>query len=161
MGIGIGTSARRMTGATGRSAALIAVLVMVLAACQPTMRYHGFAPSDADLEQIVVGRDTRETVAGKIGRPGIGGVMDGSGWFYVQSDWRHTHLRPAVEVDRQVVAISFNERDVVTNVERFGLEDGQVVPLSRRTTTEQPGVRDALARIFRVLGQFSPTMMGG
>ena len=34
--------------------------------------------------------------------------------------------------ERQVVAISFNESGTVTNVERFGLERGQIVVLSRR-----------------------------
>ena len=136
-------------------AALLAVLVLLLAACAPQMRFHGYAPTEGDLAQIQVGRDTRETVGERLGRPGMGGVLEGSDWFWVQSDWRHEHWRPAVEVDRQVVAISFDARDRVANIERFGLREGQVVPLSRRVT--DMGTRPSvLAQVFRVLGQFSP-----
>jgi hypothetical protein len=37
-------------------------------------------------------------------------------------------------IDRQLVAITFNTRGTVTNIERFTLQDGQVVALTRRVT---------------------------
>ncbi len=126
-----------------------------LAACSPIRQFHGYAPSDEDLSEIVVGQDTRETVAEKVGRPGMGGVMEGSDWFYVQSDWVNRGWRAPEEVDRQVVAISFDGRDRVTNIERFGLEDGQVVSLSRRVTDSGPRP-SLLSQVLSVLGNFAP-----
>lgn len=149
----------RAGGMTGRLAGWVLAGVLVIGACSPVMRYHGYVPSDAELSEIVVGRDTRESVSEKVGNPGAGGVMAGSGWYYVQSDWRHTQWRAPAEVDRQVVAISFNERGVVTNVERFGLQDGEIVALSRRVTEGGPRGMSVLRRIFSVLGQFSPGMI--
>ncbi|GAB4268203.1 MAG: outer membrane protein assembly factor BamE [Pararhodobacter sp.] len=131
-----------------------AALILAIAACSPINRYHGYAPTDEDLSQIVVGQDTRETVAEKIGRPGMSGVMEGSDWFYVQSDWEHRAWRAPVEIDRQVVAISFDSRDRVANIERFGLEDGEVVALSRRVTDTGPRP-SVMSQVLRVLGQFS------
>jgi len=139
----------------------VMALGVLVAACAPIMRYHGYAPGDEQLSDIVVGRDTRETVAQKIGMPGMGGVIEGSGWYYVQSDWRQMGPRAPVEVDRQVVAVTFNARDVVENVERFGLADGQVVALSRRVTDTGPRGVTVLQSIFGVLGQFSPQMLTG
>ena len=129
-------------------------LVLLMAACSPVMQFHGYAPTDEELAEIVVGQDTRETVADKVGRPGMGGVMEGSGWFYVQSDWEHRGWRAPREIDRQVVAISFDARDRVTNIERFGLEDGQVVALSRRVTDSGPRP-SLLSQVLSVLGQFT------
>lgn len=147
-------------GAATRAAARIAALIglALLAACAPQMRYHGYAPSDAELAQIQIGRDTRETVVERLGRPSMGGVLAGSDLFWVQSDWRHESWRAPVEIDRQVVAISFDSRDRVENIERFGLRDGQVVALSRRVTDmgSRPSV---LAQAFRVLGQFTPGLV--
>lgn len=157
--------AQRMAGSEMKGAGRLRlfgaglILALALAACSPTMRYHGYAPSDADLAEINVGQDTRETVTEKLGRPGIGGVMEGSGWFYVQSDWRHEHWRAPVELDRQVVAITFDERDRVANIERFGLQDGEVVTLSRRVTDTGPRGRSALQQILSVLGNFNPAAM--
>jgi Small protein A (tmRNA-binding) len=129
-------------------------LALLAAACSPMMRYHGYAPTEDDLAQIQIGRDTRETVAATIGQPGMGGVMEGSGWFYVQSDWRERGWRAPEEVDRQVVAISFDGQDRVTNIERFGLADGQVVALSRRVTDAGPRP-SVMSQVMAVLGQFT------
>lgn len=143
-----------------RAATVLAALALALAAaCSPQMRYHGYAPSDADLAAIRIGTDTRQTVAERLGRPSMVGVLEGSDWFWVQSDWRHEHWRAPVETDRQVVAISFDNRDRVTNIQRFGLRDGEVVALSARVTDAGSRPR-VLTQVFRVFGQFSPAMAG-
>lgn len=145
------------TGSAGwRLTGVVLVMALVLAACSPVMRFHGYAPSDADLSEVTIGQDTRDTVAERLGRPGIGGVMEGSSWFYVQSDWRHENWRPPVEIRREVVAISFDGQDRVSNIERFGLEDGEVVALSRRVTDSGPRGRSVMAQVFAVLGNFNP-----
>lgn len=140
---------------------LAAVFAFGLAACSPIQRFHGYAPDDMLLADIQVGRDTRETVAEKVGRPGLTGVMEGSAWYYVQSDWRHEGWRPPVEVRREVVTISFDASDRVSNIERFGLEQGEVVALSRRTTATGPAGMTVLAQLFANFGQFNPAQMLG
>ena len=143
-----------------RAPVLAMLAAMLIAACSPQPRFHGFAPGDDELAEIEVGRDTRETVAERLGRPGTSGLMAGSGWYYVQSDWEQQGWRAPVEVDRQVVAISFDSSDRVSNIERFGLENGQVVALSRRVTDTGPSGGALLRRIFGNLGRFAPGMFG-
>jgi outer membrane protein assembly factor BamE (lipoprotein component of BamABCDE complex) len=77
------------------------------------------------------------------------------GWFYVQSKWKQVGALAPMEVDRQVVAISFDEAGTVSNVERFGLEQGNVVALSRRVT--EPNVKSAgfLRQLFGNIGRIS------
>ncbi len=113
-------------------AALLAL--SIVASCSPVFTYHGFVPTDDDLEEIEVGLDTRATVASIIGKPGASGLLEDSGWYYVRSEFEHAPVRGPQEIDRQVVAISFDDENIVSNVERFGLERGQVVVLSRRVT---------------------------
>ena len=137
------------------------MVALALSACSPVQRYHGYAPDDTQLAEIEVGQDTRETVAEKIGRPGVSGVMEGGDWYYVQSDWIEQGWRAPVEQRREVVAISFDSRDRVSNVERFGLEDGQVVALSRRVTESGPRGQSVLRQILGNLGQFNPAQMLG
>lgn len=116
-----------------RTCGLVLALV-VLASCSAVYRNHGYVPREDELVQIVVGDDNRASVAEKIGRPSSSGVLSGAGWFYVGSRWKHAGWKAPQEIERQVLAISFDEEGTVTNVERFGLEDGQVVVLSRRVT---------------------------
>ena len=118
-------------------------------------RNHGYAPTDDELAAVLVGIDTRSTVSDIIGPPTAGGVANGGGFFYVQSQFRlYGPLEPK-EVDREVVAISFDPEGVVSNVERFGLENGNVVALSRRVT--QDNVRDTtfIRQLFGSIGRFN------
>lgn len=110
------------------------LLCLVATACATIVRYHGYVPDETELALIEVGVDTRETVAGKIGRPTAQGLLNDVGWFYIQSRFEHFGPREPKEVDRQVVAITFSEGGTVDNIGRFGLEDGRVVEISRRVT---------------------------
>jgi len=123
------TGAKRL-----RRTAAAALLVLALAACTPIYRDHGFVPTDDELDAVIVGVDTAESVAGTLGRPAAVGVMENSGYYYVANRFRHYGWRAPREVSREVVAVRFDDDGVVSNVERFGLRDGEVVALSRRVT---------------------------
>jgi len=141
---------------------LSAILAVSIAACSPVKRFHGYAPDDAQLAAIEVGRSTRDSVAEAIGRPGLTGVMEGSAWYYVQSDWKDEGWRAPVEVNREVVMISFDEAGRVSNIERFGLERGEVVALSRRVTSTGPSGGTLLRQLLSNFGQFNPAQaLGG
>ena len=113
---------------------LAGLVVVLMVGCTPLFRNHGYVPPDDQLALIEVGVDTRETVADKVGRPSTAGLLNDTGWYYVQSRWATVGPREPQEIDRQVVAITFTPKGTVTDVGRFGLSDGQVVALSRRVT---------------------------
>jgi len=134
---------------------LLTALVLVVS-CGPVVRNHGYIPADDDLARLEVGVDTRDTVAAVVGRPSAAGLLNDDGWYYVQSRWRQYGPAAPREIDRQLVAISFNQRGVVENIERFTLEDGRVVPLSRRVTeTNIKGV-SLIGQLLGNLGVFNP-----
>ena len=81
-----------------------------------------------------IGQTTQYDLEGMIGRPGSQGLLEGSSWYYVGSRWRHYGAMRPQEVDREVVAIHFTPDGTVANVERFGIEQGRIVVLSRRVT---------------------------
>lgn len=141
-----------MAMGTGRVAMMLG-LVLVLASCGDTARTHGFVPTEDQLEAVVVGRDTRATVRTILGVPGSTGILADEGWFYVRSTFEDGTIRALREIDREVVAVSFDSEGIVTNVERFGLEDGQVVALSRRVTTDNTAGVGFLRQLFGNLGR--------
>ena len=132
------------------------VLAFAVAACTPIYSDHGYVPSDEELALVQVGRDTRESVGATVGRPTASGLLNDQGWYYVQSRYRTYGPAGQQEIDRQVVAISFDAKGVVENIERFGLEKGRIVPLSRRITTPNIKGKSALAQIFGNVGRISP-----
>lgn len=111
-----------------------AALATMLAGCEAVVRSHGYTPQEEDLSRISVGQDTRGSVRRKIGRPGGAGIFTDEGWYYVSTKIEHfTYHEPEV-IDRQVVAIVFDDQDVVAAVNRYGLEDGRVIDLETNTT---------------------------
>lgn len=138
-----------------RGLALAAALVLGLSACTPVYENHGFVPSDEELALVEVGKDNRNTVAATIGKPTASGLLNDVGWFYVQSRWKRIGMMEPKEVERQVVSITFDDKGVVENVERFGLEKGQIVPISRRVTQSNIKGLGVLRQIFGSIGRLS------
>ncbi|EPX81324.1 outer membrane protein assembly factor BamE [Litoreibacter arenae] len=133
---------------------LVAVTALFfVAGCSEVIRNHGYVPIEEDLQSLTVGVDTRASVEERVGKPSTSGVLRGGDWFYVGSKVRHFAYRKPQEIDRQVVALRFGDGDVLQNVERFGLENGRVVTLSRRVT--ETTVRDVtfIRQIIRNFGR--------
>lgn len=128
------------------------ILSLSLVACAPIYRNHGYIPEQMELDAVKIGA-TREDVAAAIGRPSAAGLLNDVGWFYVQSRWEHKGGRAPREIDRQVVAITFTEAGTVSNVERFGLERGRVVALSRRVTESNIKGISFLRQLFGSIGR--------
>lgn len=131
---------------------MIGLTMVLIAACAPITRDHGYIPTDEELALITVAKDTRESVATKIGRPSASGLLNDVGWYYVESRFVTKGAFMPEEVNREVVAISFTEAGVVENIERFGLEKGQIVPLSRRVTKDNVKAAGILQQLFGNVG---------
>lgn len=130
--------------------------MLSLGACTSVYRDHGYVPEDALLEEVVVGVDTRDSVIGTLGKPSASGLVEQSGIYYVGTRFRHWAWRAPEPVQREIVAISFDDQGVVSNIERFGLEDGRVVVISRRVTGEGQGEITLLDQLFSNFGIATP-----
>mmetsp|Transcript_27882 Transcript_27882/g.52096 ORF Transcript_27882/g.52096 Transcript_27882/m.52096 type:complete len:149 (+) Transcript_27882:69-515(+) len=138
-------------------APMIALMAaLVLAGCSATYRNHGYIPPEEDLQELVIGIDTRATVEDLVGPPSSGGLLENGNYFYVRSRTKTLGLRATKEIERQVLAMSFDGEGVLSNIERFGLEDGRVVRLSRRVTAS--GVDDVsfIRQLLGNIGRIGP-----
>lgn len=135
---------------------LALLLAGTVSACTTSYRNHGYVPSEDELAEVIVGVDTRDTVAETVGTPSSGGLLSDSGYYYVRSRVRHQGLREPKVVERQLVAISFTSNGVVENIERFELEDGQPVRLTRRVTESSIRDQGLLRQLLGNLGNFNP-----
>jgi len=147
----VGSTAKRMF----RSAVMGLVLVS-LGACQAIYRNHGHVPTSEELAEVKVGVDTRDSVAETIGAPSSSGVLNDGGYYYVATRMRHYGPRQPQIVSRELVAISFDQRGIVRNIERFGLQDGQVVAFERRVTSSSIEDKTFLRQLLGNLGRFNP-----
>lgn len=135
---------------------LIAVIALAaVSACSPIYRNHGYVPSEEELAEITIG-DSRATVDDVIGAPSTGGVMGEGDYYYIRSRWKRVGMFEPKEIDRQVVAISFDGNDGVQNIERFGLERGRVIALNRRVTSSSVEGKSFFRQLMGNLLNFNP-----
>jgi outer membrane protein assembly factor BamE (lipoprotein component of BamABCDE complex) len=147
----------QMIGTSFRAVFAALALVLLTSCGASTLKdATGYVPDQQLLDQVVIGRDTQDTVARLLGRPGTTGIIDDRGWYYVKSDYERLLWRAPVEVNRQVVAVSFAENGQVTNIERFGIQDGQVIALNRRVTDSNTQGIGFLRQLFSNFGNLNP-----
>lgn len=127
------------------------------ASCSAIYQNHGYVPSEEELAEVVVGVDSRATVDDVIGPPSVSGVLSGGDYYYIRSRIRTFGMFKPEVVERQVLAISFDEGDTVANIERFSLADGNIVPLSRRVTDSSVVSNGFLRQLLGNIGNIDPT----
>jgi outer membrane protein assembly factor BamE (lipoprotein component of BamABCDE complex) len=138
------------------------IAAFLIAGCSATYRNHGYIPPEEELQELVVGIDTRASVEDLVGPPSSGGVLADGNYFYVRSRTKTLGLRAPQEIERQVLAISFDSDGVLANIEEFGLEAGRVVPLSRRVTASSVSDTSFLRQLFGNIGRVGPaSALGG
>lgn len=134
----------------------IIALALFITGCVPVYRQHGYVPPETDLASVIVGKTSRSELESIIGQPSSQGLLEGSAWYYVGSRWRYYGpLRPR-EVSREVVAIHFSPNNTVSNIERFGLEQGRVVTLSRRVTDSNVTSVNLIRQLLGNVGNYNP-----
>ncbi|MDE0306257.1 MAG: outer membrane protein assembly factor BamE [Albidovulum sp.] len=133
-----------------------AVLASLVVACSPTYDFHGYTPSQYELRSVKVGESTQQEVLEAVGRPVSSGFLARDTWYYVSANIRRSAFREPEFTDRQVVAISFDNEGMVSNVERFGLERGRPVVLSRRVTETELGRLTIIEQLMRSFGRIDP-----
>ncbi len=128
-----------------------------LSACTNNQKSHGYAPDDSDLAEIEVGISKKNDVIAAAGQPVVRNIHYGESWFYVSTQFSGIGFERSKIVDREIVAVSFDNNELVSNVERYGLDDGRVVALSRRVTETNLGRLSVIEQLLRSLGRIDPT----
>ncbi len=136
---------------------LALVLVMeTLAACGGQYRNHGYMPLAEDVDALIVGVDTRDSIIEVMGVPTTGGVLTEEAMYYVRSRVHHKGYVKPNEIQRDVLVLSFDKNQILRNVERFGIEKGKLIRLEHRVTEAPGGDRSILQQIIGSIGGFNP-----
>ena len=126
------------------------------AGCAADVDPRGHILEDSDLQVVEVGTSGRGDVANLFGTPTILPLSGDESWYYVGAEVRRfAFYRPEI-LERQVVAIRFDENDIVTGMEFYTLEDGQEIALIEEKTPSRGRDIGILQEIFGNIGRFTP-----
>ena len=107
---------------------------LLLGGCSPIVNIHGYLPVAADVNEISVGADTKDSVLSLLGEPTTKGVQGDNAWYYVSYTVSQFAFFAPKVTDRQILAVTFNGSDRVVAVDRYSLQDGIVVNLNTGKT---------------------------
>lgn len=137
------------------AAALAALLASTtMSGCSPIKHSHGYTPRAAELESVRIGSDSRLSVQEKLGRPSTIGAFDDDDWYYISQKTETLAFYEPEVVEQQVVLVSFDATGIVSDIGRYGLEDGRVIDLVSRTTPTSGRKLTILQQIFSNIGRF-------
>ena len=145
--------ARRRTALAG----LLVLAAAVLANCSPVVDHRGYLPRQGDMQNLQPGMSKVEVEA-LLGSPSTTATINvaGDSYYYISSVVEErAFLRPK-EVERQVVAIRFDQNDQVESFGHYGLEDGRVVNFSNRETPTRGRELTILQQLISNAGNVAP-----
>ncbi len=118
-------------------ATVLAIGIMGLSGGCTKLRGHQGYIVDPDLvNSVQPGVDTRASVLKVLGKPTLVGQFDESEWLYVSRDTRYfSYNKPKAKAET-VLHIRFNDKGVVSNVSRTGIEQvASINPYNKVTPT--------------------------
>ena len=137
---------------------VVILLTSVLFSCTTNIKNHGYIPSKSDLETLVIGKDTKQSVAKKIGLPATAG-LEGA-YYYVRSTFNAPGFKSAQLVDRTVVVLSFDQRSKLKNIETFNVDNGNFIRLDYRVTETGLDNKNILQQIIGSISGPSASSLG-
>jgi outer membrane protein assembly factor BamE (lipoprotein component of BamABCDE complex) len=134
------------------SICIAAMGAAALSGCTATRDFHGYVPDQALPGDVQPTVDTRSTVLARLGTPSTTSIFDDKLWVYMSSTRELlTFYYPKV-VQREIVAIQFDEDDVVSDVLVYDVDDGRTMSYSSRTTPTRGRELGIIEQLFGTLG---------
>ncbi len=133
-------------------AVALALAIATSAGCRATRDFHGYVPDQALPTDVEPAIDTRSTVLARLGSPSTTSVFDNGLWVYMSSTRENKAFFYPKVVAREIVAIQFDENDVVSDVLTYDLNDGRVIDYSSRVTPTRGRELSILEQLFGSIG---------
>jgi outer membrane protein assembly factor BamE (lipoprotein component of BamABCDE complex) len=138
-------SASRLIGLAGL------ILLAPLGGCGAQIDHHGHVFVDVDMQQVQPGM-SKEQVQQAFGSPDTTSTIGGDAFYYISTTQKTYAFFKPWEIDRQVVAVYFDQKASVQQVAHYGMKDGIVVNFA---SGETPARGKDMSVVEQILGNVS------
>jgi outer membrane protein assembly factor BamE (lipoprotein component of BamABCDE complex) len=137
--------------------ALALIAFTSLGGCTGQTAHRGYVVSEFALEQVPVGA-SRDQVLIALGTPSTSADFGNEAYYYISQ----TATRPVAflnydVVDQRVLAVYFDDEDLVSQIANYGLKDGQVFDFVSRTTPTGGSDFSFISQLLDATGRFTPS----
>ena len=132
--------------------AAAALAGLSLAGCTSLKGHNGYI-IDADLvNSVQPGVDNRETVVKVLGKPTFTSQFDERDWFYLSRDTKYLGYTKPKPTAQQTLRIRFDDKGVVTKIEKTGMEQVASISPSKKVTPTLGRHRSFFQDLFGNIG---------
>ncbi len=124
-------------------------------ACSPTTNVRGYVPEQQIVDGIRPGVDDRASVQQMLGTPSAKGMFDDKRWYYVSRTTEQLAFFKPEVLEGQVISVAFNDKGVVSDVSRIGLDQARKINPSGDKTPTRGRELGFWEQIFGNVGRFS------
>ena len=143
-----------------RHLAFAGLAAALMAGCAATRDFHGYVPDQALATDVQPAVDTRSTVLARLGTPSTTSIFNDDLWVYMSSTRELlTFYYPKV-VAREIVAIQFDDDDVVSDVLVYDVNDGRTLAYNSRVTPTRGRELGIIEQLFGTIGNLRNQIPG-
>ncbi|MCH8685001.1 outer membrane protein assembly factor BamE [Pedomonas mirosovicensis] len=135
---------------------LIAAIAASTVSCTRIKDTKGYLADPQLVAAIQPGIDNKESVSHTLGRPSLQSEFDPNTWYYVSRQTEQLAFLNPKPVKHEVLVINFNDKGVVSKVEKLGMDQiVHVDPSNDKTPTRGRDI-SVWDQLFGNIGRFSP-----
>jgi outer membrane protein assembly factor BamE (lipoprotein component of BamABCDE complex) len=138
-----------------RRIAAAGCLALALAGCSPVINVRGYVPDEDRLATITPKQTKRAEVERALGSPSTVSPFNDKVWYYMTETTEQVAFFDPDVLERKVIAIVFDEGDIVEDVVTYTEADGQKVKIVSRTTPTAGNEVTILQQLFGNIGRFT------
>lgn len=127
-------------------------LALAVSACSPIVNVRGYVPEQDKISKLAVGEQNKDQVYTLLGSPSTLATFSEDTWYYISSRTERIGFFEPKTVDRTVLAVKFDDDEKVSQIAKYGLEDGKVVNFVDRTTPTRGKELTLLEQMFGNIG---------
>ncbi len=126
-----------------------------LSACNLPVDQRGNLPKPDALAQVKPGVTDKQTVTRLLGTPSSTAAFDGNTWYYISHETKQVAFLKPELLDQQVVAVRFDDKGIVTGIDRKGLTDAETISPNPNATPAQGREFTFLEQLIGNFGKFN------
>ncbi len=128
--------------------------LLYLAGCSPRIAVSGNLPNPDLLDSIEIGHVNKQEVLKLIGTPSTISPFSSNNWYYVSERTETSAFFSPTVIDRKVLVIKFDDKDLVSDIKSYGTEAGKQVNIVDRITPTEGRDFSLIQQLLGNLGRF-------
>jgi outer membrane protein assembly factor BamE (lipoprotein component of BamABCDE complex) len=143
---------------------LLLVSILMLSSCawlMPPPQLRGNRVSAEQLGELTPGTSTKADVSAVIGSPTARATFDDNTWLYISEVTQQRIGRTLGEIDQNVVVLNFDDKGVLTTIQKIDKDQGLPVNVVARTTPSPGTEASFLQQLLGNIGRFNPLGAAG